>query len=57
MNLFSVERQLAGEAPPLKKKQYRELHDSRLRSAVLGYDNQLWDEYLRGCSHNIHLID
>ena len=56
INQLNVERMIAGEDPPLKKKKYRDL-DRRLRTVVLDYENRASIDYLRGCSHNINLID
>ena len=53
---MNVERMLAGEDPPLRKKKYRDL-DRRLRTVVLDYENRTSIDYLRGCSHNINLMD
>jgi hypothetical protein len=55
-NQLIVERLLAGEDPPLKKKKYRDL-DRRLQTVVLDYENRASIDYLRGCSHNINLMD
>lgn len=56
LNQLNVERMVAGEEPPLKKKNYRDL-DCRLRSVVLDYGNRSAIDYLRGCSHNINLTN
>ena len=56
INQMNVERMLAGEDPPLRKKKYRDL-DRRLRTVVLDYENRTSIDYLRGCSHNINLMD
>lgn len=56
INGHNVESLLAGEEAPLRKKKYRDL-DRRLRNIVLDYQNRTSIEYLRGCSHNINLID
>jgi hypothetical protein len=56
INQMIVERLIAGEDPPLRKKKYRDL-DRRLRSVVLDYGHRTSIDYLRGCSHNINLFD
>lgn len=56
INRLNVERLIAGEDPPLRKKKYRDL-DRRLRTVVLDYSNRSCIEYLRGCSHSITLND
>lgn len=55
-NQLVIERMIAGEDPPLKKKKYRDL-DRRLRTVVLDYENRNSIDYLRGCSHNINLLN